>query len=176
MSTDGDRSVAHSAPMEKRPLLLAILCIVSVLAGGVQLFGGVKLAFGWAASPTGQTSTAGDQEASHGAGVSIRSEQVDINITIPDVAIQNDRELALAPSTGWGTMFCALLSIWGAVWLWRMKRAGLWLFLVAGLLYTAVVWRYEGASTLSGIASVAITGAFNLALAALYAVHWRVLR
>lgn len=160
----------------KRPLLLAVLCVVSVLLGGVQLFGGAQLAFGWAASPAGQTSTAWDQEASHGAGVSIRSEEADINITIPDVAIQNDRERALAPSTGWCTMFCALLSIWGAVWLWRMKRSGLWLFLGAGLLYTAVVGRYEDASALSGIVSIAITLALTLAFTALFAAHWRVLR
>lgn len=175
--TNGDPADAQTAPAAKRPLLLAVLCIVSVLAMGVQLFGGAQLALGLAPSHAARESAdADDHEAQHGAGVSLRSKEVDIDISIPDVMVQNERERALAPSTGWATMLCALMSIWGAVWLWRMKRTGLWLFLFAGLLYTAAIWRYEDASTLSGIASIAITGAFTLAFTALYAVHWRVLR
>ncbi len=177
MNTNGGQADAHTAPKEKRPLLLAVLCIVSVLAMGVQLIGGAQLVLGLAPSHAARESAdTDDQEAHRGAGVSLRSKEVDIDISIPDVMVQNERERALAPSTGWATTLCALISIWGAVWLWRMKRAGLWLFLFAGLLYTATVWRYEDASTLSGIASIAITLAFTLAFTALYAVHWRVLR
>lgn len=177
MTTLSDQANAHTAPKEKRPLLLTVLCIVSVLTMGVQLIGGAQLVLGLSPSHAARESAdADDQEAQHGAGVSLRSKEVDIHISFPDVMVQNERERVLAPSTGWATMLCALISIWGAVWLWRMKRAGLWLFLFAGLLYTAAIWRYEDASTLSGIASIAITGAFTLALTALYAVHWRVLR
>ncbi len=113
MTTDGGLADAHSAPAVKRPLLLKVLCIVSVLAMGVQLIGGAQLVLGLAPSHAARESAnADDQEAHRGTGVSLRSKEVDIDISFPDVIVQNERERALAPSTGWATMLCALFSIW----------------------------------------------------------------
>jgi hypothetical protein len=156
----------------KRPTMLTILCILSLLFNLFALWGGYKTAFTDAPTRDLEEARAKLDEAMEqmgeeaGAGFATFAEST---IDMHEHRVENAKPL------GYTGIALALLSL-GAVWLmWNLKKMGFWAYLVASVagLIPDALWLGGGSAAVVALAMMSV---ITLVFVILYAVNLKHMR
>ncbi len=153
----------------KRPFILNLLCVLSLLHGAVNLLSGSQ----YALTDAAEKDLAASANMVHDRNLAVEARgqaagSLSLNLVYPMNRIGRPYQLPLARSTGTLYVCSAIVSLIGVVLMLRRQRTGYALYLLAGSVELFALWRYQGTADLPGAVNVALGIAFALLFAGAY--------
>lgn len=152
--------------MPARPTLLTVICILSFIMGAWGVFSGI------------QNLTVDQAAALEKARVEMEQARADLGDQasglpgqmLDSAMILAERSAANAKPIGISNIVLSLLSLFGVWQMWKLRKSGFWLYVLAsvGALVTTV---YFLGGSMIALFSVGFVGFFSLVFIVLYAVN-----
>ena len=112
----------------KRPTMLTVICILSFIGGAIGLWGGYANAFTDFPQERVEESKVQLQEMIDQLG----SDHPMIGMLEQGIAM-NEKNLEHAKPIGYSNLVLSIISIAGVWLMWKLKKSGFWLYLVASI-------------------------------------------
>lgn len=151
----------------QRPTLLTIICILSFIFGIWGVWGGVQSAFtDKPQRDLEETRVELEKTLSQvqGPGAEFAAKMGEQAIALAEKSVENAKPI------GYSGIALSLLSLLGVWWMWNLKKAGFWVYVLATVvgLITPIIFLGGGMMTILG---VGFMGLFSLVFIILYAVN-----
>lgn len=161
-----DMNAGTAGAPHTRPTLLTVICILSFIAGAWSLIGGIRSAFTDKAQQDLQEAQARMEEARAQMG-----DQAGAMTGFMDSAMAMAEKAAeKAKPMGYAGIVLALISILGVWWMWNLRKAGFWLYVLASIGGLIVPMVFLGGGWLAML-SVGFAGLISIIFIILYAVN-----
>ncbi|MBL7952749.1 MAG: hypothetical protein JNM62_13640 [Flavobacteriales bacterium] len=157
----------------QRPLLLTILCGLSIVFSIWNFAGGVRSAF--TKDPELQVRMAREK-----LDASIAQMNKDVRLggvvrILQSAVVMAERSAIHAEPLGYSAMALSLVSLAGVLLMWRLRRIGFWVYLTSSIAGLAIPIWLLGAGVATMFA-MGIGGLFSVAFIILYAVNLKHMR
>ena len=152
----------------KRPTMLTVLCILSFIGGAIGLWGGYASAF----TDYPQKQVEESKVQLQGMIDQVGPDHPVIGIMEGSVAL-NEKNLEHAKPIGYSNLVISLIGLAGVWMMWKLKKTGFWLYLLASVAGLVSAFYFLGVDGLfAGITTIAAT-VITIVFVILYGVNVR---
>ena len=161
-----DMNTAGMAPVQARPTLLTVICIISFIMGAIGIYSGItNLTMDPVVERAKLETTMSEQIAQIGDNANdLTNRLMESAHEVGVLGIENRIPIGIAG------IILSLISVFGVWLMWNLKKNGFWLYLLATIGGLVLPLMYLGGGWLA-LASVGFAGFFSLIFVILYAVN-----